>query len=107
MTFKDALSRVERSERVTSELEAKKLGFFLFHNIKSDFNRWASARPGESGPAAAPRVLTLLCSGQASAAARRQRASLPSRQMCFVYSACSCKRDLMEAPASIRQPSFR
>lgn len=41
MTFKDALSRVERSERVTSELEAKKLGFYLYHNVRADFNRHA------------------------------------------------------------------
>ncbi|KAL4448058.1 hypothetical protein ABPG75_005277 [Micractinium tetrahymenae] len=39
VTFKDALSRVERSERVTSEIEAKKLGFYLYHNVKTDFNR--------------------------------------------------------------------
>ena len=39
VTFKDELSRTERSERVTTELEAKKLGFYLFHNIKSNFDR--------------------------------------------------------------------
>lgn len=39
MTFRDALSRVERSERVTSELEAKKLGFYLYYNVKADFER--------------------------------------------------------------------
>ena len=44
MTFKDALSRTERSERVTTELEAKRLGFYLFHNIKADFNRCGRPR---------------------------------------------------------------
>lgn len=40
VTFKDALSRTERSEQVTSELEAKKLGFYLYHNVKADYDRW-------------------------------------------------------------------
>ncbi|KAI3438435.1 hypothetical protein D9Q98_000866 [Chlorella vulgaris] len=39
VTFKDALSRTERSEQVTTELEARKLGFYLFHNVKADYDR--------------------------------------------------------------------
>ena len=39
VTFKDTLSRTERSEQVTTELEAKKLGFYLFHNLKADYDR--------------------------------------------------------------------
>ena len=42
VTFKDALSKTERSERVTSELEAKKLGFYLFWNVKAEFDRQGS-----------------------------------------------------------------
>ena len=35
----DELRRTERCEDVTSELEARKLGFYLFHNVKVDFDR--------------------------------------------------------------------
>ena len=61
MTFKDELSRTERSERVTTELEAKKLGFYLFHNVKTNFDRCAGG---------GRRVLSL-CSPPASVAALR------------------------------------
>ena len=38
VTFTDERSRTERSERVTSEAEARRLGFYLFWNLKSDFD---------------------------------------------------------------------
>lgn len=39
VTFRDTLSRAERREVVTSEQEAKKLAFYLFWNVKSDYAR--------------------------------------------------------------------
>lgn len=41
VTFHDAMTSTQRRERVTSELEAKKLAFYLFWNVKADFARWA------------------------------------------------------------------
>ena len=38
VTFRDALNNVERSE-VTSEEQAKRVGLFLFWNVKSDFDK--------------------------------------------------------------------
>ena len=39
VTFRDVLSRHEHSEKVTSEVEAKRLGFYLFWNLKADFDK--------------------------------------------------------------------
>lgn len=39
VTFYDELSMSQRQEKVTTEIEAKRLAFFLFHNIKTDPDR--------------------------------------------------------------------
>ncbi|KAL4438254.1 hypothetical protein ABPG77_010615 [Micractinium sp. CCAP 211/92] len=39
VTFYDELSLSQRQEKVTTEIEAKRLAFFLFHNIKTDPDR--------------------------------------------------------------------
>ena len=38
VTFTDELSRTARSERVTSEAEARRLAYYLFWNLKSNFD---------------------------------------------------------------------
>ncbi len=40
VTFYDELGQMERREKVTNENEAKRLAFYLFYNVKTDFERW-------------------------------------------------------------------
>ncbi len=42
VTLYDTLGKTTRKERVTSENEAKRLAFYVFYNVKSDFDRWAA-----------------------------------------------------------------